>query len=154
MNLDLSKLCRVAAVTVFTSQFLFPSLSLAQRSATGALSGIVVNEAGTPVAAATIRVARADGSDPHETTGDTTGKFTIASLPSGLYQVSARRLGYRVAALPSLRVVAGQTSSIRVMLTASPTQLSTVTVRTSATTIDATTTELANRLEVEDVKMI
>jgi len=154
MNLDLSKLCRAAAVTVFASQFLFPSSTFAQRSATGALSGVVVNEAGAPVASATIRVARADGSDPHETTADTTGKFAIASLPSGLYQVSARRIGYRVAALPSLRIVARQTSSVRVMLTASPTQLSTVTVRTSATTIDATTTELANRLEAEDVKMI
>src|SRR2546423_11164691 len=118
MNLDLSKLCRVAAVAVFTSQFLLPSSSFAQRSATGALSGVVVNEAGTPVAAATIRVARADGSDPHETTADTTGKFTIASLPSGLYQVSARRIGYRVAVLPSFRIVDGQPSSIRVILTA------------------------------------
>ncbi len=153
MKLDLSNLCGAAAV-VFISQFLFPSSASAQHSATGAVSGVVVNESGTPIAAATIRVARADGSDPHETTADTTGKFAIGSLPSGLYQVSARRIGYRAAELPSLRIVAGQTSSIRVMLTASPTQLSTVTVRTTATSIDASTTELAHRLEVEDVKMI
>jgi len=154
MNPDSSKLCRAAAVAFFISQVLFPSLVSAQRSADGGIAGVVVTEAGAPVNAATVRINRADGTVPRETTTDSTGRFTIASLPSGLYRVTARRIGYREAQLPSLRIVAGQTSSVRVMLTASPTQLSTVTVRTTATSIDASTTELSRRLEVEDVKMV
>ena len=114
-----------AAAAFFISQLLFPSLVSAQRSATGGLAGVVVTEAGAPVTAATVRVTRADGSDPRETATDSAGRFAIGSLPSGLYGVSARRIGYREAQLPSLRIVAGQTSTVRVMLTASPTQLST-----------------------------
>lgn len=154
MNPDSSKGCRAAAVAFFISQVLFPSLVSAQRSADGGIAGVVVTEAGAPVNAATVRITRTDGTVPREATTDSTGRFTIASLPSGLYRVSARRIGYREAQLPSLRIVAGQTSSVRVMLTASPTQLSTVTVRTTATSIDASTTELSRRFEVEDVKMV
>ena len=154
MNPDLSNGCRAAAVVILISQLLFPSLVSAQRSATGGLAGVVVTEAGAPITAATVRVTRGDGSDPRETATDSAGSFAIPSLPPGLYSISARRIGYREAQLPSLRIVAGKKSTVRVMLTASPTQLSTVTVRTSATSIDASTTELARRIEVEDVKMV
>jgi hypothetical protein len=154
MKPDLSKSCRAATVAFFIAQLLFPSLVSAQRPSDGGIVGIVVTDGGSPVNAATVRVARADGTGPRETTTDSTGRFAIASLPPGIYSVSSRRIGYREGRLPSLRIVAGQTSSIRVMLTASPTQLSTVTVRTRATSIDASTTELSRRLEVEDVKLV
>jgi len=154
MNPDSSNRCRAAAVAFFLSQLLFPYLASAQRSTDGGIAGLVVTESGAPVNAATVRITRADGTIPKETTTDSTGRFAIPSMPSGLYRVSARRIGYREAQLPSLRIVPGQTSSVRVMLTASPTQLSTVTVRTTATSIDASTTELSRHIEVEDVKMV
>jgi len=154
MKAGLSKASHVAAVAFTISHLLFPTLVSAQRSADVSIAGVVLTEAGAPVNAATVAITRADGSSPRETTTDSTGGFTFASLPSGLYRLSAKRIGYREAQLLSLRIVAGQTSTVRVMLTASPTQLSTVTVRTTATSIDASTTELSRRLQVEDVKLV
>jgi hypothetical protein len=126
----------------------------AQRPSTGALAGVVVTEDGKPAAQTTLQISRNDGNAPQTATADALGEFRLAGLSPGLYRVTARRIGFREARLTSLRIVAGQTTDVRVMLTASPTQLSTVEVRATPTSIDATTTEVARRIEVADVKLI
>lgn len=150
-----SYVCITAFLTLATSHFVVtPGLAAQPRSATGGIAGIVVNEAGSPVPDVTVRVTHTDGTSPREAASSSTGAFNIGSLTPGLYKVTARRIGYREAQLPLLRVVTGQTAEIRVMLAASPTQLSTVTVRVTPTSIDATTTELAKRIDVNDVKLL
>lgn len=154
MNAESSVRWIVVSVAIAFSVLLPNTIVAQQRVATGALSGVVVSEHGAPVAEATARIARPDGSEPKEVTSNAEGVFSIGSLSSGIYRVTVRRIGYRVAQLPSLRIIAGQTADVRVMLTASPTQLSTVTVRVTPTSIDATTTELSRRIEVADVKLL
>ncbi|HMA21858.1 MAG TPA: carboxypeptidase regulatory-like domain-containing protein, partial [Gemmatimonadaceae bacterium] len=126
----------------------------AQRATTGSVSGSVVGEDGKPVSNATLQLSRNDGASTQAATSDDAGSFVIRGLAPGLYRITARRIGFREAQLPSLRIVAGQTTQIRVSLTASPTQLSTVEVRVSPTAIDASTSELARTLRVDDVKLV
>jgi hypothetical protein len=124
------------------------------RTNTGSLSGVVSNESGAPLAGANIRVRPAGGGVAREDTSDVRGAFQFANLPSGIYTLTARKLGFREATLGSLRIITGQTASVRIALTASATQLSTVTVRTSSVTIDATTPELTQKISIDEVKQV
>jgi hypothetical protein len=125
-----------------------------ERTSTGTLVGVVVSEEGAPLAEATIRLARTDGAEAYTTTSDPEGRFRAAAVAPGLYRITARQIGFREAELPLLRIVAGQTSQIRVTMARSATQLSTVRVVSSPTAIDATTTELTRQIAVEDVRLI
>jgi hypothetical protein len=140
----------VAAVVSFVC---FTAALQAQRPTTGDLSGTVTVDA-KGVADATLQIARNDGSGAQTAVTDATGTFRIRGLAPGLYHLTARRIGFREAQLRSLRIVAGQTAEVHVTLTASPTQLSTVEVRVSPTSIDASTSELARRVSVEDVSLV
>jgi len=125
----------------------------AQRSVSGSVDGTVVSD-GKAVAGASIQIVRLDGANPSDVTSDAAGRFVIRSVPPGLYRLTARRLGFREAQLPSFRIIAGQTAIVRVALTASATQLSTVEIRESATEIDSRSTELAQLIRVDDVKLV
>jgi hypothetical protein len=125
-----------------------------ERVDTGVLAGVVVSEEGAPLSESTVRLTQTDGTATYAVTSDSEGIFRVGTIEPGLYRVSARRIGFREAELPLLRVVAGQTAEIRVTLTRSPTQLSTVRVVSSPTAIDATTTEMTRQIAVEDVKLI
>lgn len=132
----------------------FAAADAQQRATTGGILGVVSTEDGKPVPEVTVRLARNDGTSPRDVLSGSDGIFRFPSLAPGLYRVTARRIGFREAQLFSLRIVAGQTSEIKVQLTASPTQLSTVEVRVSPTMIDATTSELARRIDVANVALV
>jgi hypothetical protein len=145
---------RRSVVAAFVSIVLFTPVLYAQRSSTGDLSGTVTADGGKGVADATVQIARNDGTAAQSVVTDAAGAFRIRGLAPGLYHITARRIGFREAQLRSLRIVAGQTAEIRVALTTSPTQLSSVEVRVSPTSIDASTSELARRIGVEDVGLV
>ena len=126
----------------------------AQQSASGDLAGLVVGDGDKPVAGATVHIVRLDGSNASDVVSDAAGKFAVRGVAPGLYRLTARRLGFREAQLTSFRVVAGQTANVRVALTASATQLSTVEVRVGPTEIDARSTEIAQTIRVDDVKLV
>jgi hypothetical protein len=143
------------SASVAASLMLFASSAPAQqRQSEGNLAGSVVTDAGGAVAEAAIHVVRLDGGNPLDATSDTSGHFTLRGLSPGLYRLTARRLGFRAAQLSPLRVIAGQTAQLQITLTASATQLSTVEVRETATSIDSRTTELSQRIRVDDVKLV
>ncbi|MEO8576469.1 MAG: TonB-dependent receptor [Gemmatimonadales bacterium] len=133
---------------------LAPEAKAQQRSTTGGIAGVVATDDGKPVPEATVRLSRNDGTTPRDIVTAADGTFRFPGLAPGLYRLTARRIGFREAQLLSLRIVAGQTSEIKVQLTASPTQLSTVEVRVSPTAIDATTSELARRIDVANVALV
>ncbi|HEX6575682.1 MAG TPA: carboxypeptidase regulatory-like domain-containing protein [Gemmatimonadaceae bacterium] len=145
----------VSLVRRIVVALLFVSAPLqAQRVTTGDLAGVVVSETGKPVPETTLQISKNDGSAPQSATTDASGMFRLRGLEPGFYRINARRIGFREAQLQSLRIVAGQTTEVRVLLAASPTQLSTVEVRVTATSIDATTTEIARHLDVAEVSLV
>jgi hypothetical protein len=97
--------------------FLAPQMSAQQPPATGAVSGVVVTDAGAALADAIVRVTPIEGGQAREAVSDALGAFTITALPSGLYSVAARRIGRQPAELPFLRILPGQTTAIRIALT-------------------------------------
>jgi len=129
------------------------SITAQQPALTGSLAGIVTDDSGKPIADATVRISRADGAAREVTTGSA-GEFSLRELPSGLYKVTARRIGYREAIRQSLRITSGQTAEVRITLATSAAQLSTVTVTVSPTSIDPSTADIERRIEIEDVKLV
>ncbi len=126
----------------------------AQQISSGDLAGVVVGDGAKPVAGATLHIVRLDGTNASDVTSDAAGKFVVRGVSPGLYRLTARRLGYREAQLTSFRIVAGQTATVRVILTASATQLSTVEVRVGPTEIDSRSTEIAQQIRIDDVKLV
>src|SRR5215212_3826057 len=145
---------RRSVVSGIVSIILIANPLRAQRATTGDLSGTVTADAGKAVADATLQITRNDGTGAQTAVSDAAGAFRMRGLAPGLYHITARRIGFREAQLRSLRIVSGQTTEVHVSLTTSPTQLSTVEVRVSPTSIDASTSELARRVGVEDVGLV
>ncbi len=123
---------------------------------TSAITGSVLTVDGRPVAGARVRAERGDRRDSaaHEAVSDERGAFRIGDLAAGIYTVSARRIGYRAAEIPALRVAVGQTATLRVTLSEAARQLSAIVVVTSPLAIDATTTELPSRVERQDIAVL
>src|SRR4051812_41158513 len=122
--MDTASLIKRCSLLLFALSAVSLSNANAQvRSSTGEVAGIAVAEDGKPVAGATINLSRNDGTSPQLATTDSAGAFRVRGLAPGLYRISARRIGLREAQLPSMQVVAGQTTEVRVLLRSSPTQL-------------------------------
>jgi hypothetical protein len=124
--------------------------------APGAIVGSVITSDGRPVEGARVRAERGDRGDSasHEGLSDAGGAFRIGGLTAGIYAVSARRIGYRVAEMPALRVAVGQTATLRITLSEAARQLSAIIVVMSPLTIDASTTELPSRVERQDIAVL
>jgi hypothetical protein len=124
--------------------------ALAQSSA---ITGTVLDN-GKPVEAATVHAERSDKSVARDALTDARGMFRLAPLSAGVYTVSVRRVGYRSAELPGVRVAEAHTLNLSVSLTQAPRQLSTIHVVTSPVQIDATTPELTMRLDREFTELL
>lgn len=114
---------------------------LSLLGAQGVIAGIVTDPGRRPVASAAVRAAR-DGGTVREALTDGQGAFRLAALPAGLYTVTVRRVGYREAELPLVRVAEGQTVSLSVVLTQAARQLSTIQVVSSPTAVDVSRPDL------------
>src|SRR6476659_10241968 len=108
----------------------------ATAQAQSAISGVVL-DAGKPVDAATVHAERSDRSVVRDAVTDSLGRFRLGPLTPGSYTVSVRRVGYRSAELPNVRVPEARVVYLSVALTQAPRQLSTIEVISSPTSIDA-----------------
>lgn len=115
--------------------------------AQGAIAGTVVGADGRPLPSAAVDATRSDRALAFHATADESGAFRISGLEAGIWLVTVRRVGYRSAELPGVRVADGQTRTLSVTLTQAPAQLSTIYVVTSPTSVNAGTPEMATRLD-------
>ena len=98
-------------------------------SASGTITGTIVDDTGAPVANATVTLA---GATRLETTTDARGAFSFTSVPAAVYAFSARRAGYDTATQGDVVVLAGQSQSLTVrMHAATLTSLRTIATVTS-----------------------
>lgn len=119
---------------------------LAAQATTGTVAGRVVNDAGAPIAQAVVSLTphgigpRVDGT----TTAD--GRFMLR-VAGGSHALDVRAIAHRPASRPTVRVQAGDTLELRIVLVRAITQLSTVEVVRSPVTVDALAPELAVELD-------
>lgn len=142
----------IAPALVLTSLLTVP-LS-AQTDQTGVLEGKVQDVAGAAVAQADVRIALEDGSYPQVTQSDASGAFRLGFLKPGAYVLRVRAIGFRPVDLTSVRIRAGQVTTLTVVSNAAAVQLETIVVTAARPLIDRTTTEFSTTLESEVVEML
>ena len=96
-----------------------PASATPHAHAEGDLAGVVRDSAGTPLAAAHVRILELHRD--YLTHDD--GRFAFGDLPAGRYTVAVRRLGYLTLTRP-VDVRAGAAGTLDLVLVASPLQLS------------------------------
>lgn len=126
----------------------------ASAQGTSAISGRVLDNQRAAVTDATVTAIRSDRSVAREGTTGEAGSFRLGSLSAGIYTVVVRKVGYRSAELPGVRVAEGQTVTLDVTLTQAPRQLSTINVVTSPVTVDASAPSLTVRLDREFTQLL
>jgi hypothetical protein len=78
------------------------------NAAVGAIVGVVVNAAGTPVARATVTVVRADASGIRATVTNSEGVYSFSDLPPGTWSIVSEADGHPAETQALLVVVAGK----------------------------------------------
>lgn len=118
-----------------------------EAGAQGAVAGSVRSAALEPLPGAVVRVARSGGATAREVLANARGDFLVTDLHAGIYDVTARRIGYREARLAGVRVADRSTVTLTVTLTQAARQLSAIEVETSPVSVDASTPALSARLD-------
>ena len=104
---------------------------------TGSVTGVVQNDTGQPVPGAQVQVrSRETGISRGAITRDD-GRYFVAGLDVGAYDVTVRRIGFAPATRSNVRVTLGQAVRSDVSLQSQATQLSTVTVSANAASTEA-----------------
>ena len=78
----------VKRVLILAALALLAAAALAQAETTGKVSGTVKDEAGNPVAGASVKVVSSALQGERETTTGATGEFLMALLPVGAYSLT------------------------------------------------------------------
>jgi hypothetical protein len=96
---------------------LFVATFACGKTSEGALDGVVLNGKGAPVAFAQVFWQTADGRAPHAVRANGSGRFRIAGISQGLYEVRAQALGMTSEWEHNVWVPAGRAASVTLRLT-------------------------------------
>lgn len=127
--------------------FVLVGLVAAPLHAQSAIIGTVHGDDARPLEAVSIQATRSDQTIARSAATDARGEFRLTALSAGVYTVTARKIGYRAAELPRIRVADDQTLRLTVAMTSAPRQLSTIRIVTSPTSINVSSPELSVRLD-------
>jgi hypothetical protein len=88
---------------------LFASLSLFAQSDRGTITGTVADTTGALIPGVSIVATNVENSARYQTATTETGNYTLAQLPSGLYQLSAELPGFKKYVRQGINVLVAQT---------------------------------------------
>lgn len=143
----LMALVAAPAVTLMT-----PSVAIAQNLTQGAVAGTVENQAGAPVAGASVTLTSVSQGFSRSFTTDASGGFRAVALPQGQYEVVVNAPGYN-SLTDTVSVGSGGTASLTLTMGASADnaaeidEVVVVGVRRAISEFDATTTGLTVNVE-------
>lgn len=126
----------------------------AQGVASGAIAGIVTIASGGAAEGARVALRAATDGRVTEVIVDGRGTFVLGALSAGRYRLEVRLLGHAQAVIPTLRLVAGDTLRVEVVLVPSATPLSTVVVVRSPTEVDALDPRSSQRITTETALLL
>ncbi len=145
MNRVFSRLGLAAALVAGAGTYV-----LAQDATTGAISGIIIDPAGAPIAGA--RVILDGGRGQIMATTDAKGYFKVVSLIPGQYQITVTAAGYEVAAKRMANASINTLTPVRIQM--AKTQSAVVEVVATSTAIDTTTQTSGSTFTSETVSSL
>jgi len=147
---DAKNRCRIAAVlaTVF---FLASARSGAAQTTTAGIGGTVKDSSGAVLPGATISVKALETGGERTTVTDTTGRYQIASLSVGRYEVRAELAGFQAQIVGGINLTVGETAAVNFTLSVGA-LTSEVTVTAEARLVDTSTVSSAGLVGEREVK--
>src|SRR5262245_3008862 len=138
--------CSIFATTAFLSLSSSLSNAYAQGAPTGAITGVVKDEAGAVVAGARITAVNPSTSASFQTVASDTGLYTLRALPVGSYNVTVEKEGFRRAMQEG--VVVRLNEEVRLDVKLAVGAVSEVqTIVSQATTVDTISSTLKNVID-------
>ena len=117
----------VVALALVVGALIAPAGLWAQGVTTAAVRGTITDEAGQPVAGAIVTLTGTESGQRYQTTTQTAGRFFVANVKVGNYQIEARAIGYRPVRLGHTLIL-GQVGDVTLRLPAAAVELSEITV--------------------------
>src|SRR5438094_9484075 len=119
------------------------SLAAVAQSDRGTMTGTVSDTTGAVIPGVSIVATNVETSARYETTSTETGNYTLAQLPSGLYQLSAELPGFKRYVRQGINVLVAQTLRLDVKLDIGSNDES-ITVTEAAPLLKTDSTEVAH----------
>ena len=141
---SLARLHATTVVCLFLLVLFVGSPAQAQVTASGALSGLVVDKNGGVIKGATVTATNKATGQTRTATSDDDGRFKIDLLPAGRYDVKTSASGFGDATSANVEVLVGQTNGLN--FTMNPSGV------TGTVTIVSAETELVNK-EKTDISL-
>ena len=118
---------------------------------TAAISGTVEDPSGTAVQGATVTVKSVETGASRVTTTDSSGHYTVLSLPLGLQEVKSEKAGFKSAVRTGIDLVVGQEAVVNLKLEVGD-LVQQVTVAAEAPVVNTTTAQVSGVVGEEQVK--
>src|SRR5437660_425847 len=93
-----------------------PSALFSQAASTGTVAGTVTDPTGAAVAAATVTLADPSTGVTRTTSTNEAGRYIFANVPSGTYNVTINKTGFRVSKFSSQVVSVGSALTLNVTM--------------------------------------
>ncbi len=119
------------------------------QATTGIIRGVVVDPNGAPVGGAGVSFHETQTNFQRSVVVDEAGRFAAPLLPLGIYEVTARAIGFNPVTQKGIVLRVGQSVDLR--LAVLPITLAAINVEATQVLIDPTKTETAHRLPVQAV---
>ncbi len=107
---------RISLVIMSLVFFLATISSYAQMAGTGQIVGTVMDPSGAAIIGAEVSLTDTATGDTRTSTSNDAGRYVFSNLPSGKYDVTINKSGFRPAKLSDQRVVVGETRTFDVKL--------------------------------------
>ena len=127
--------------------------SLAAQAVTGTILGTVTDDTGAVLPGVTVTVTHTDTGLVRTAVTDSAGEFTVPSIPTGTYSVSAELQGFKTVMVPSLRLGVDQRLRVNVKLEVGAVS-ETITVVGSSPLVQTSSSELGTTVDEEQIKQL
>jgi hypothetical protein len=127
--------------------------SLAAQAVTGTILGTVTDDTGAVLPGVTVTVTHTDTGLVRTAVTDTAGEFTVPSIPTGAYSVSAELQGFKTVMVPNLRLGVDQRLRVNVKLEVGAVS-ETITVVGSSPLVQTSSSELGTTVDEEQIKQL
>jgi len=128
----------------------FTRVAAQAQATTGIIRGVVVDPNGAPVSGAQVLLHETQTNFQHTVTSDVGGNFAATLLPLGIYDVTARSVGFNAVTQKNITLRVGQSIDLRLSLAAIT--LAAVNVEATQAVVDPTKTETSQRLPVQAIE--
>ncbi|HMF55378.1 MAG TPA: TonB-dependent receptor [Pyrinomonadaceae bacterium] len=124
------------------------------QSATGQLSGTVVDPNGARVPGAAVRIINRDTALERQVTTDENGDFAVQLLPPGKYRAEISAQGFGNAVVEEINVNVAQTATVDVKLEAGTVQGGTVTVTAEQSLVQGESSQVGRVIEETQIRQL